>query len=272
MSRGFADTYWYVWYRTLLCEMWIIGDGMKLSVSILTTFLSFERTMAIWNPPVFNWINRASFARTVSAVSLLFAILHISPVISGHIVPLSPNSTLYTEQDDYMGEKINMISWYTIYGLKIGTSFIIAAFCVAIIVGLVTKSKKSKTMTIANSNDQKWKETRRLCFMQLLMAVSCLIDHSIWVTNKLLKYETVYYLGSDAVLHGNYRESITALENRLAFHITWVIESVSGEIDHGCRLFFYLACVKSFRMAFSSLIRGRANIVAGTTATTTALA
>lgn len=252
---SFEDTKSYVVYRDLLLYMWVVGDAMKLSVTATTTFLSMERCIAIWTPILFGRINSSRLVSLFIAISVFTGLLHLSPAFCGSPVSKRGQSEDHVLQLNWYGKSgANELVSALIYVLKIGTCVAIFIFCVLVATGLVVQSRKAESMTTAAKD--KWKSTRRLCILQMVVAVSTLIDHVTWVVNKVIKdrYQNDI-IGPEAVVRLSYTEAINNIDHKALYIWTWMVQSVTGEIDHCGRFLLYLLCMKKFRDAFLSLIK-----------------
>lgn len=255
-----------MFYKSILRNLWIFGDMMKMSAAVITTFTSYERYVAISQLEKFKYINRPVVARRVIAFSLIVGTLHFFPLITGSVVPQVSSSNLYLFKPDILGSKIYDVTVQMIVGLKIGTSLIMALFSFLVVVGLVNKSKKAEMLTLTAKN--KWKDCKLLCILQLITAATYILDHSVYVSCKLVQYN-IMIVGLDAVKQLDFEIAIAALNNKLIYNATNVGQSLTGKIDHSCRFFIYMICVKSFRDTFYTLFKKYRGKVSPTSAVLT---
>lgn len=249
----FQETQAQIVYRDVLLYLWVFGDAVKLSVTILTMFICMERFLAIWAPNLFNRINKAKIVWALIAASTIIGLLHLSPAFTGY-PSLKPNEQeVYIKKLNFYGESgVNEFVFKLIYGIKIASCIAIFILCLFVATGMIIKSKKAENMT--TTGKEKWKSTRRLCVLQMVIAIPTLIDHITWVTNKIIiDNHNVYTFGIEALLHLDYNRAMYEIEYKSLFIYTWMVQTALGAIDHCCRFLFYFAFMKNFRDAFLGL-------------------
>lgn len=253
------STYSYVVYLEILRELWIIGDFMKLTTSMLTTFLSLERFIAVCIPMWFGVINRPTVAWSSVVVSILVGLLHMVPVFTRAIVqgPVGNNTTGWIvvsktgRQAEQVGgdESVSDV----IYCVKIVCCITMGIFCIGVAAGLALQSKKHTSMT--SDARSKWKETRRLSILQLIIASLQIVDHVMWVADNVIADQQTPspLLGPEAVGSLDYNTAIGVIQHEILWRWTAACSEVTGILDHATKFPLYLVGVKSFRVGFGTL-------------------
>src|SRR5687768_16140192 len=92
------------------------------------------------------------------------------------------------------------------------------------------------------------------CYLQLIVAITALIDQAAWVAFKLVDppYPTV---GRQAVGWKTYDVAVAEVWRMRMRVSVETVQVFTGELDHGGRFYFYLIFHKMFRKAFLGLMR-----------------
>lgn len=227
---------------------------MKLSTSMVTTFLSMERFIAIWFPKAFARFNQPKVAWICVLISFLFSLLSFSPAFSEHLEErIADNKTTWVSALTGSNVGGNLAVTYIIYAAKAVTSIVMVVCCIGVAIGLVVKSKKTTSMTTTARS--KWRENRRLSILQVIIAALQIIDHVMWVISSVVvdAQPPAMYLGLEAITMLTYEEAMNAVEYKFFSRWTFASQEVTGILDHAARLPLYLVGMKKFRIGFYGL-------------------
>lgn len=225
---------------------WMFGDTVKLFVLCMTAFVSFERVIAVWFPMHFRLVDRISVVAISIAVSGLIGSLHLTSIAAMKVI----------RRDDgtYGGDRTEFGKSFAyeciddvIYFIKLSLGVAILLMCIAIVFGIILRQRKAAAMSLDGRRN--WKTVKRACYLQLIVAVTALIDQAAWVAFRMVDqpYPSV---GTPAVQWLPYE---TAMDNlwRMRRRVTFeTIQVFTGELDHGGRFYFYLIFHRTFREVF----------------------
>lgn len=233
---------------------------MKLSTSMVATFLSMERFVAIWFPRWFAVISKPKVTWTFVLISSATSFLHVVPAFTRTIMPAVAENTTHSwtpmskssrsESSVAGNETVSDI----IYCLKVLTCVAMAVFCTGVAAGLIIQSKKVSSMT--TSARARWERNRRLSILQLAIALLLIFDHLLWVAHNLFRDRRPmpYLLGADAVTYLEFDLAVYILRYRRVWKWTAMFQDLAGIFDHSTRLPLYLLGMEKFRKAFLAFV------------------
>lgn len=223
---------------------WAIGDWVKLSVAVLTLAISMERCLAIWAPMTFAAINRRKAAYVCIVSSIMIGGVYLFTLVL-YFMSLTSGYIEWFKQT--FAEMQNAIGY-----IKIIICLILAPITLAILIGLRMKSKRMSTMTSNNmKNQENWDTVKRLCYLQLILSTSTLVDHLAWFSYRMtsLLSET-----ADSNVH-TFDEMQRVFWYKRLVDCVEVVQVLTGELLHCGKFYLYLFLNKSFRNTFLSLFR-----------------
>lgn len=251
-----ALAYW----NYLTYDGYYIGDAIKLAVSTLTAFLSFERMVAVCIPALFAKTNRKLAAYFAVFLSLLIGSAHLWAIFTWRVEYDEKTHRYIGSPTAFSKSALYQFSIDFIYISKIALSLLIFILCVATATGLIAEAKRTERM--ARQHKAEWIVKRRLCVFSIIIGICTLLDHVVWVAYKAMTNRSSGPIGDKAVYQSSFQDAMNDLSYSHLVVSMSLVQALMGELVHSYRFFIYFALNKTMRDGLTRLsLRRKSNKV-----------